>query len=100
MTDIDPARYYSFAEAITFIPSSRKGNICVRTLRNWAKAGRFVFEVRKSGHHLYSFVRGSELIRLLAPERRHPILDIETPVERQRRHKKAMQRLREHGVIK
>lgn len=95
MNEIDPERYYNFAEAATHIPSAIRGTITTHTLRNWALRGLVAYRIRRVASRNYWFVQGSEILKLLAPDRR---FSGPTPAELERQHQAAMKRLRAMGM--
>jgi hypothetical protein len=97
MNDIEPNRLYSFSEAARMIPSSRGGHVSLSTLHSWHAAGVITGVARKVVKNRMWFVRGSELLRLLAGT--EPVA-IESPAQRRKSDEWADRVLREHGVTK
>ncbi len=103
---IDPERDYAFREACRMIPSPRGGTISIRTLWRWHGQGLFRAECRTRGRRRFWYLKGSELLKLLELEQVSgpapapaPIHRMRTPAERRRGYERAMQRLREKGVV-
>lgn len=67
-SEIDPDRTYSLAEARQLIPSARGGRVCMKTLHRWRIAGVLRCECRRVFRRGYYFVKGAEILRLLATE--------------------------------
>lgn len=66
MSDIDPRKLYSFAEAAEMIPSQWGRHLSVTTLHRWRDAGIFkaVERIGPRGHKRF-FIWGSELQKLI-----------------------------------
>lgn len=98
MQEIEPERLYSVKEAAALVPSARGGHVSPRTLLRWRKQG-LEMVARRSGSKTYWFVRGSDLLRLLARDGTSPPVGRpETQQERKEAQQRALRTLRALGL--
>lgn len=100
---IDPEAVYSVAEAAALVPSPRGGNTSLRTMRAWIRNGTVPFLERVSGKRRYLFIRGADLLALLAEREAPrnapaPKPKVRSPAQRRRSYREAVAYCEEHGL--